>query len=104
MPRNIVKEFAPELAVPIHRVINRIVQLGQWPSEWKQEWVSAIGKVPIPISEDDLRPISLTPFFSKVTEQFVVTWLLDYIGDKIDFRQYGGMKGNSSTHYTCLHG
>ena len=50
-------------------------------------------------TEDDLRPISLTPFFSKVTEHFVVEWLLDFIGPKIDFRQYGGLKGNSITHY-----
>ena len=52
-----------------------------------------------PETEDDLRPISLTPFFSKVTEHFVVMWLLSYIKDKIDFRQYGGQKGNSITHY-----
>ena len=26
-------------------------------------------------------------------------WLDDYIEDLIDFRQYGGMKGNSITHY-----
>ena len=26
-------------------------------------------------------------------------WLLKYIQDKIDFRQYGGCKGNSITHY-----
>ena len=53
----------------------------------------------MPESEDDLRPISLTPFFSKVTEHFVVMWLMEYIKDKIDFRQYGGLKGNSITHY-----
>ena len=41
----------------------------------------------------------MTQFFSKVTEHFIVTWLLDFIGDKIDFRQYGGQKGNSITHY-----
>ena len=29
----------------------------------------------------------------------MVKWLLDYISDKIDFRQYGGLKGNSITHY-----
>ena len=49
--------------------------------------------------EDDLRPISLTPFFSKVAEHFVVQWLLDCVGHKLDFRQYGGLKGNSVTHY-----
>ena len=26
-------------------------------------------------------------------------WLLEFIQDKIDFRQYGGFKGNSITHY-----
>ena len=53
----------------------------------------------MPETEDDLRPISLTPFFSKVVEKFVVDWLLSFIGDKIDFRQYGGSKGNSISHY-----
>jgi hypothetical protein len=55
--------------------------------------------MPNPESEDDLRPISLTAFFSKVLEQFIVMWLLDVIGEKIDFRQYGGTKGNSVAHY-----
>ena len=26
-------------------------------------------------------------------------WLLEFISEKIDFRQYGGLKGNSITHY-----
>ena len=63
------------------------------------EHVVPIGKVPMPESEDDLRPISLTAFFSKVTEHFVVMWLMWFIKDKIDLRQYGGLKGNSITHY-----
>ena len=41
----------------------------------------------------------MTPFFSKVMEHFVVAWILEIIGHKIDFRQYGGMKGNSISHY-----
>ena len=32
-------------------------------------------------------------------EQFVVMWLLEIIGHKIDFRQNGGTKGNSISHY-----
>ena len=46
-----------------------------------------------------MRPISLTPFISKVMEQFVVMWILEVIGHKMDFRQYGGTKGNSVSHY-----
>ena len=99
IPRELVKEFAPELSAPAGRIIRNIVQSGEWPTPWKMEFISAIGKIPQPETEDDLRPISLTSFFSKVTEHFVVMWLLQYIGDKIDFRQYGGSKGNSITHY-----
>ena len=80
-------------------IINKIVQSGRWPIQWQLEWVTAIGKIQSPDTEDDLRPISLTSFFSKVSEHFVVMWLMHYIEDKIDFRQYGGIKGNSITHY-----
>ena len=99
LPKLIVQEFSPELAVPISRIINSISRTGEWPRQWKLEYVTPIGKVPMPESEDDLRPISLTPFFSKVTEHFVVMWLMTYIKKKIDFRHYGGLKGNSITHY-----
>ena len=99
LPKQIVQEFSPELAEPIRRIISNIAKTGQWPKQWKLEHVTPLSKVLQPESEDDLRPISLTPFFSKVTEQFVVQWIMEYIEDKIDFRQYGGMKGNSITHY-----
>ena len=31
--------------------------------------------------------------------QIIVKWLLEYIGEKMDFRQYWGTKGNSICHY-----
>ena len=71
LPRHIVKEFLPELAKPIAKIVNSISRTGQWPCQWKQELVIALGKIDIPETEDDLRPISLTPFFSKVTEQVI---------------------------------
>ena len=40
----------------------------------------------------DLRPISLTPTLSKTCEQFVTDWLLEYIKEKIDRRQFGSLK------------
>ena len=94
-----IKKFSVELAKPLQGVLNKIIQTAKWPDVWKMEYVTPIGKIPQPETEDDLRPIALTQFFSKVTEQFVVQWLLDIIGDKLDLRQYGGMKGNSITHY-----
>ena len=43
--------------------------------------------------------ISLTSFFSKVMEKFVVEWLMNFIGHKLDPKQFGGLKGNSISHY-----
>ena len=99
VPKVITQEFSPELSFPVSRIINSMFQSYQWPAHWKTEHVIPIEKVPMPDSEDDLRPISLTPFFSKVAEHFVVHWLLEHVGHKLDFRQYGGLKGNSITHY-----
>ena len=99
LPAQIVKEFSVELAGPVHKLLNNIVQSTTWPQQWKTEYVTPIGKVPQPESEDDLRPIALTSFWSKVMEQFVVMWLLEVIGHKLDFRQYGGTRGNSVSHY-----
>ena len=99
LPKQLTQEFAPELGKPVSCIINKICSTGEWPSQWKMEHIVPIGKIPMPETEDDLRPISLTAFFSKVTEHFIVMWILEYIEDKIDFRQYGGLKGNSITHY-----
>ena len=99
LPPQITKDFSEELSTPVCGILNNMFQSAIWPEQWRKEYVTPIGKVPQPETEDDLRPISLTNFFSKVAEHFVVGWLLEYIGDKIDIRQFGGSKGNSITHY-----
>ena len=99
LPRELVKEFSVELAVPVCKILKNIFTSAQWPENWRKEYITPIAKITEPETEDDLRPISLTNFFSKVAENFVVSWLLEYVGNQIDFRQYGGMKGNSTSHY-----
>ena len=99
LPKKLIKEFAPELAIPITKIFQTIIKQQKWPSSWKIENGIPLQKVKDPINEDQLRIISLTAFFSKIMEQFVMEWLLFYIGDKIDWRQYGGQKGSSIAHY-----
>ena len=77
LPRDIINEFTVELANPLHKLLNNIVQSFRWPQQWRREYVTPIGKIPLPQSEDDPRPIALTAFPSKVMEQFVVSWLLE---------------------------
>ena len=80
LPRELVKEFSVELARPVKDLFSHIIQSGEWPDPWKVEYVTPISKIPQPETEDDLRPIALTSFFSEVMEQFVVMWLLETIG------------------------
>ena len=82
-----MNEFAPELALPMTKIFQNIIEKQEWRSMWKKELGIPLQKVPNPANEDQLRVISLTPFFSKVFEKFVIEWLIFYIGDKIDWRQ-----------------
>jgi len=44
------------------------------------------------------RPMSLTPTVTKVLESFVGQWVLYEVEGKIDNRQYGTLRGGSTTH------
>ena len=99
LPRRLVKEFGPELAAPAATILRNIVQTGHWPKQWRIEYGIPLQKHNNPTNEDDLRIISLTSYLSKVSEQFIINWLLKYVGDKIDWGQYGGTKGSSISHY-----
>ena len=98
LPKMLHKEFGQELSVPLSVIFNNIVKTGQWPDSWKVEFGLPLKKKANPINEDELRIISLTPFFSKVFERFVMTWLMDYLREHLDWWQYGGQKGNSVSH------
>ena len=104
LPKKLINEFGPELAVPVTKIFNNIMNTARkgpakWPITWKQEFGTPLQKVPDPQTEDDLRIISLTAFFSKVMEKFVVEWLMKFISKRLDPKQFGGLKGNSISHY-----
>ena len=99
LPRRIVQEFGPELATPAGKIFRNITKTGHWPKPWRAEYGTPLQKQKNPINEDQLRIISLTSYFSKVYEQFVITWLLKYVGGQMDWGQYGGVKGSSISHY-----
>ena len=99
IPRKLVQEFGPELALPAGKIFRNIVKTGHWPKPWRVEYGTPLKKVSNPETEDQLRIISLTSFLSKVFEQYVVEWLMKYVGKKMDWGQYGGEKGSSISHY-----
>ena len=65
LPRRIVQEFGPELAAPAGKIFRNIVKTGHWPKPWRTEYGSPLQKEPNPVTEDQLRIISLTNFLAQ---------------------------------------
>jgi hypothetical protein len=75
------------------------LQEGVVPNIWKQAHIIPIPKTrPANSIEQDLRPISLTATISKVFESLVGRWMLETISDKFDRKQFGAIKGRSTSH------
>ena len=95
---SIVQEFSCELAKPITIVYKSILKTLTYPRQWVQEHQIPIPKVHPPASEDELRNISKTAYFSKVFESFLADWLMPIVEPFLDSCQYG-LKGASVSHY-----
>ena len=98
MPKKVVQKCAATLAIPATVVFNQITKVAQFPRKWKIEHQLALPKVFPPESEDELRNIAKTPFFSKVYKSFIGVWLLPIVKPFLDPGQCG-LKGFSITHY-----
>jgi hypothetical protein len=99
LPNWVLKEFAFTLCDPICCIFNTSIQQATVPLQWKSANVVPVPKVkPIRSIDSDIRPISLTPTLSKILESFIGGWMLEIIGDKFDPKQFGGLKGRSTTH------
>ena len=92
----LVTKHSGALSAPLTHIFNAISEPGQWPNQWKTEYVTPIPKVPIPQSPNDLRNISCTMLISKVYESFVLNWLGAQTG--LRENQFGGVKGSGSEH------
>ena len=58
-----MQEFSPELATPLRTIYEKIIETGEWPSQWKIEYGIPLQKKPNPKNENDVRIISLTAFY-----------------------------------------
>ena len=97
IPNRILRDFAFKLSPVVFDIYNSTLRQGKIPELPKSSIVSPIPKcMPPKSSEDDLRPISLTPQIAKIMEGFTLESLLADIGDQIDPYQFA-MKGRSTT-------
>ena len=102
-PATFVKEFLPFLAKPAQIIFSQSIIDGVYPTRWKTEFVSPLPKILPPVSYGDLRNLSLTEFFSKGYERFLlkgtssVKGLLHYITRYYDPGQFA-VPGSSCSH------
>ena len=102
IPVKLLDEFLPELTAPVAAIYREAIATHSWPGSYKKEHHIPINKIPCPQSEDDLRNLGLTPFFSKRLEWFLIQWIWPYISPHIDVDQLGGLPGCSVNHYLIL--
>ena len=72
-----------------------------WPTAWKIEETKMIPKKPSPQVVKDLRPVCLTPLWSKMLERFLKPRIMTEIGPSLNTSQYGGLKGRSVDQYAA---
>ena len=99
VPLKILDEFLPELSAPVAAIYREAIATHTWPEPYKKEYHLPIKKVPLPTSEDDLRNLGLTPYFSKRLEWFLIQWIWPFIEPHMDIDQLGGLPGCSINHY-----
>ena len=99
LPPRLRNQFTVELCEPAALIFNKITRSAEWCEDWKIEYGTPLEKVTNPANEEQLRIISITHQLSITYERFILKWLLDYVGDKLDPDQFGGVKGHSVAHY-----
>ena len=98
IPKSLVQKSYLSLAVPLTYIYNTCLARTAWPKIWKNETVVPIPKVQTPLSFNDLRPISMSPLWSKLLETIVSELTLEETAKNWLPNQHGGVKGSSTDH------
>jgi len=99
IPNWFLQDYAAFIYEPICAIFNASIREGHVPEVWKMANVLPVAKVHPQVSIDnDLRPVSMTPTIRKLLKAISGGWILDAVADKLDTRQFGALKGRSTTH------
>lgn len=92
----LVRGFPLAFAEPVAKICNAINDTGEWPSNWKTEYLTVIPKLPNPADLSECRNISCTSLFSKILEGEVLFQLRGEL--RPDPCQFGGMPKCGAEH------
>ena len=94
-----MSELLPELVAPVAAIYREAICSHEWPECYKQERHLPIKKKQEPESEDDIRTLGLTAFFSKRLEAILIKWIWPFILPHLSKDQMGGIPESSVVHY-----
>ena len=77
IPKDLINPSAEKLAEALTPIYNACLLNTTWPIAWKVETTIPIPKTISPGDFDDIRPISMTTFWSKLLESYVAKFTLD---------------------------
>ena len=98
MSKSLVGPLAEELATPLTVICNNCLAFTKWPRNWKKETVVPIPKKETPKDFNDMRPISMSPLWSKILEWVVAELTMQETSKNWKANQHGGLKGSSTDH------
>ena len=79
IPARFIKMIAECLPVPLTSIINNCIAKAYFPKQWKIARVSPVPKINNPVSNDQLRSISVLPVLSKVFKKLVAIQMTNYV-------------------------
>ena len=99
IPVKYIKMVAEEIASPLTHIINSCINLEHFPKAWKKARVSPIPKVNDPVTNSDLRGISILSALSKVYEKLAMRQMVEHIeaNHLLPYTMSGFRKGHSTT-------
>ena len=96
-PRLLI-ELVDNISQPIALVLNKTMEHGEIPSDWKMAFVSPIYKKGARNRAENYRPISLTSIVCKIMESFIKEAVMNHIKVEklLSPKQYGFISGRST--------
>ena len=98
LPKSLVAPLSEELATPLTVIYNNCLAFTTWPKSWKKETVIPIPKKQTPRDYNDIRPISMSPLWSKILESVIADLTMQETKSNWKSTQHGGLKGSSTDH------
>ena len=93
-----LKELAGIIALPISILLNRTIQEGVIPEDWKKASVSAIYKKGCKSVAENYRPISLTSLVCKLMESIIKDQIMYHLVSQglLSAKQFGFISGRAT--------